>query len=94
MFSREEIDKFFSYRFNDQKIDIVSEKKFGFDFIYKMSQNELKILKKYLNNNLIKSFIRFNHLFIVSFIFFVRKFNKDLRFYVNYRALNVIIIKN
>ena len=52
------------------------------------------MLKKYLNNNFVKKFIRLNYSLVVSFIFFIRKFNKDLRFYVNYRAFNAIIIKN
>ena len=52
------------------------------------------MFKKYLNNNFIKKFIRLNHSLVVSFILFTRKSNKDLRFYVNYRVFNVIIIKN
>ena len=52
------------------------------------------MLKKYLNDNFIKEFIRSNHSLAASFIFFIRKSNEDLRFCVNYRALNAIIIKN
>ena len=52
------------------------------------------MLKKYLNNNLVKKFIYLNHSFVALFVFFVRKFNEDLRFCVNYRVFNVIIIKN
>ena len=52
------------------------------------------MLKKYLKNNLIKRFIRASSLSIVSLVLFVKKLRKDLRFYVNYRDLNVIIIKN
>ena len=94
MFSREKIDKLFSYRFNDYKIDIMLEKKLDFDFIYEMLQDKLKILKKYLNNNFIKKFIYLSYSFIALFVFFARKFNKDLYLCVNYRVFNVIIIKN
>ena len=52
------------------------------------------MLKKYLNDNFIKKFIRLNHSLVALFVFFIWKFNKDLRFCVNYRALNAIIIKN
>ena len=52
------------------------------------------MLKKYLNDNFVKKFIRLNHSFVVSLVFFARKFNKDLHFCVNYRVFNVIIIKN
>ena len=52
------------------------------------------MLKKCLNNNLVKKFIRLSYSLVALFVFFIRKFNKDLYFCVNYRALNVIIIKN
>ena len=52
------------------------------------------MFKKYLNDNFIKRFIRLNYSFVASLVFFIRKFNEDLRLCVNYRALNVIIIKN
>ena len=94
MFFREKIDKFLSYRFNDYKINIIFEKKFNFNFIYEMSQNKFKIFKKYLNDNFIKEFIRSSHSPVVSFVFFIRKFNEGLHFCVNHRALNAIIIKN
>ena len=52
------------------------------------------MFKKYLNDNLIKEFIRLNYSFVASFVFFARKFNEDLYLCVNYRILNAIIIKN
>ena len=52
------------------------------------------MFKKYLNNNLVKKFIRLNYSFAASLVLFIRKSNKDLYFYVNYRAFNIIIIKN
>ena len=52
------------------------------------------MFKKYLDNNLVKKFIRSNHSFAVLFVFFILKINEGLRFCVNYRALNAIIIKN
>ena len=69
MFFREKVDKLLSHRFNNHKIDIMPEKKPDFGFIYEISQNKFKIFKKYLNNNLIKEFIRLNHSFIVSLVF-------------------------
>ena len=94
VFFRKKVDKFLSHQLSDYKIDIIFKKKPGFDFIYGMLQNELKVFKKYLNNNLIKEFIRLNHSLAASFILFIRKFNEDLRLCVNYRVLNAIIIKN
>ena len=41
-----------------------------------------------------KGYIKFNISFYIVFVFIVKKFNKELRFYVDYRALNVFIIFN
>lgn len=41
-----------------------------------------------------KKYIRFNTLFYITFILIIKKFNKDLRIYVNYKTLNVITIRN
>ena len=70
------------------------EKEPDFYFIYKISQNKFKMFKKYLNNNFIKGFIRLSYSLVVLFVFLIQKLNKDLRFYVNYRVFNIIIIKN
>ena len=94
MFSREKIDKLFSHRFNNHKINILFEKKSAFDFIYEISQNKFKVFKKYLNNNLIEELFRSSYSFVILSFFFIRKFNEDLRFYIKYRVFNAIIIKN
>jgi hypothetical protein len=59
-----------------------------------MSQNELKVLRKYLNNNLLKGFIRAYSSPIASPVIFIKKLGGSLRFYVNYRGLNAITIKS
>ena len=94
MFFYIKINKFSFYHLSDYKIPLIFDKKSNFDLIYDIFQNELKILKKYFNNNLIKKFIRLNFFSITLFILFTRKLNEKLYFYINYRALNVIIIKN
>ena len=94
MFFYTKIDKFSSHYFNNYKILLMLDKKSSFDLIYNIFQNEFKILKKYFDNNLIKKFTRLNFFLIVSLVFFTRKFNEKFHFYINYRALNVIIIKN
>jgi len=58
-------------------------------FIYKL----LKI-KKNLKKNLKKRFISVNNASFVSLILFAIKFNKELRFCVNYRKLNALIKRN
>ncbi len=59
-----------------------------------MSFYKLQKIKKYLNENLFKSFIILSKAFYSLSILFVLKVNEDLRFCVNYRKLNVIIKRN
>ena len=59
-----------------------------------MSRKQAFIIKKYIDEMLDKDYIKFNISFYAAFIFIVKKFNKELRFYVNYRALNALIIFN
>jgi hypothetical protein len=67
---------------------------FPYKFIYKLSENELKILKKYLNKNLEKKYIQYFINSAETFILFILKKNGNLRLYVNYTNLNKITIKN
>jgi hypothetical protein len=66
----------------------------SYRFIYKLSENELKILKKYLNENLERGYIQY---FInpagVPILFILKK-DGSFRLYVDYKDLNKIIIKN
>ena len=59
-----------------------------------MSKANLKILKEYINKNLIKGFIRLLTLLIRSPILFILKKDSKKRLYINYRKLNVIIVKD
>jgi hypothetical protein len=64
------------------------------DLIYNLSLIELKILKSYIENNLIKDFIIFNVFFLSVLILFIKKKDDELRLCVDYKSLNVVIIKN
>ena len=59
-----------------------------------MSENKLQKIKKYLEKNLKKEFISFSLIFYALSVLFVVKSNKSLRFYVNYRKLNVVTKQN
>jgi hypothetical protein len=54
----------------------------------------LKILKKYLNENLEREYIQYFISPVGAFILFILKKDGSLRLYVNYRDLNKIIVKN
>jgi hypothetical protein len=70
--------------------DIIS----SYNFIYKLSENELKILKDYLNKNLEKGYIQHFINPADAPILFIFKKDGGLRLYVDYRDYNKITIKN
>ena len=59
-----------------------------------MSREELLVLKKYLDDNLAKGFIRPSNSAAASPVLFVRKPGGGLRFCVDYRGLNALTVKN
>jgi hypothetical protein len=67
---------------------------FPHNFIYKLLENELKILRDYLDKNLEREYIqRFINLAGAPILFVFKK-DEELRLYVNYRGFNKITIKN
>jgi len=59
-----------------------------------MTREELEAVKKYVDKHLAKGFIRYSTSLLVSPVILVKKPRGGLRFYINYRALNAITIKN
>jgi capsule polysaccharide modification protein KpsS len=59
-----------------------------------LSEKELQVLRKYINENLKKGYIRPSTLSARYPILFVLKLNEKLRIYIDYRQLNAITIKN
>jgi len=94
VFSRELTNILSERRLYDHKIQLQKNKTSIFEPLYDMSQDELRILKKYLKNNLIKDFIQVSSFLAISSILFVKKSSEELRFCVNYRSLNVMTVKN
>ena len=60
--------------------------------LYSMSQDKLKVSKKYLKENLSKGFIRASFSLIASLVLFIYKPEGDLRFCVDYKQLNAMTI--
>jgi len=94
VFSRELADILSEQRLYDHKIQLQKGKTSIFESLYDMSQDKLRVLKKYLKDNLVKGFIQVSSFFAVSSILFVKKSSEGLRFCVNYRGLNVMTVKN
>ena len=78
---------------SDYVIDLKKSKTFFYKFIYSLSKKELKIFRQYIEKHLITDFIRFFIFQVDASILFVKKSNDDLRLCVNYRNLNLLIIK-
>ena len=59
-----------------------------------MSKDKLLVIKKYINKHLNKGFICPNILLAAAPILFTKKLGGGIQFYINYKGLNAIIIKN
>lgn len=78
----------------DHEIRLEEGKKPTFGPIYQLSENELKVLKEYIETNLRKGFIRPSESPAGYPILFAPKKDGKLRLCVDYRQLNNITIKN
>ena len=61
---------------------------------YLISKNEFLVIKKYINKHLNKGFICFNIFLAATPILLIKKLGGGIRFCINYKGLNAIIIKN
>ena len=61
---------------------------------YLISKDELLVIKKYINKHFNKGFIYFSISLAATSIFLIKKPGGGIQFCINYRGLNVIIIKN
>ena len=78
----------------DHKIPLEDRKKPTHSPIYALSAKELEALRDYLDENLVKGFIRPSTSLAGYPILFVPKKDGKLRLCVNYRRLNAITVKN
>ena len=93
MFSEENADLLSAHKVSDHAIDL-NEKKLLYDLLYNLFNTELEILRDYLENVLVKNWIRHSVSSAETLILFVLKKDKRLQLYIDYRELNQIIIKN
>ena len=83
-----------NHEFDDHAINLKENKKSSYDLIYSLFENELTVLRVYFDKHLKNEFIKFSFFSIEVSILFVKKKNEILRLCVNYRDLNLLIIKN
>ena len=94
VFSRAEADKLPEHRPYDLKIKLEPGKQPPFGPLYGMSRDELKCLRKYLDEHLAKGFIRASTSPVAAPVLFAKKPGGGLRFCIDYRGLNAITVKN
>jgi hypothetical protein len=94
VFDQQEADKLPPYKEYDHKIKLLSGKLLPAGPLYNILEDELLVLRKFLEKNLSKGFIRASLSPIVSLVLFAKKPGRRFCFCVDYRALNTIIIKN
>ena len=85
---------FFEYKNEDHVIDLMSDAKSSYESLYTFFEIELDVLKDYLLKNLILNRIREFTNRASALMLFVFKKNNNLRFCVDYKGLNALIIKN
>ena len=61
---------------------------------YLISKDELLVIKKYIDKHLDKGFIYPSISLAAAPILLTKKLGGGIQFYINYRGLNTIIIKN
>jgi hypothetical protein len=61
---------------------------------YLISKDELLVVKKYINKHLNKGFIHPSTSLVAAPIFLTKKLEGGIRFCIDYRGLNAIIIRN
>ncbi len=75
-------------------IDLMKNKIFCIKFIYKMTWDELAVIRDYLNSMLKKKWIHSSSNSAKASVLFVKKLNESLCLCMNYHDLNEITVKN
>ena len=97
VFNKSQTNILSSYRFYDYKLKFVKRANKNALFksrIYSILDHKFEQVKKYLNEHLKKEFIVSSYASFASLVLFIKKLNKELRFYIDYRKLNIIIKRN
>ncbi len=92
VFLTESADKLFLHEDHDHAIEITAES--SYESLYNLSNTELTTLRQYLNNVLVKEWIKHFISSTNTFILFIFKKNDSFYLCMNYRDLNKITVKN
>ena len=84
----------FEYENKNHVIDLILDAKSLYKLLYMLFKIEFDLLKNYLLKNLILNCIRKFMNRANALMLFIFKKSESFRFYVNYKELNALIIKN
>ena len=93
-FLKKASDKLPPNRKFDHRITLLEDPDTKYSPLYKMSTPELEEVRRYILKNIDKGFIILSNSPFASLILFIKKKDGSLRFYVDYRRLNVISKKD
>ena len=97
MASKAKSDKLLPYRLYDHQIELenrASTSDLKFYLLYCILAEELEVVKKYLVENLDKGFIEPSQVPFVAPVLFIKKPDRSLRFYIDYKKLNLLTKKD
>jgi len=94
VFSKKEADKLPPHRLTDCKIVLEKDASLHYGPIYPLSEEENKVLKEYIEENLKKGFIRPSESPAGYPVLFQKKKDGSLRLCVDYKKLNAVTIRN
>ena len=93
-FDLKNAEMFFTHENKNYVIDLKFKKELLYDSFYALSKKKFQVLRNYLLENFALNHIRESFNFVKTSMLFIFKKNDSLRLCVNYRDLNVVIIKN
>ncbi len=94
IFFKKNVDILSLHWVDDHVIHLKEDAQFSVFALYDMSRDKILELRRYLNENLSKDFIQVSHFQMIVSVLFIKKFEEELCFCVNYRDLNTITVKN
>lgn len=94
VFFKQETNMLSQHESHDHAIYFKKDVQLSSSVFYNINYNEATELRRYLNENFNKRFIRVSRFKIAASVLFIKKFDKGFRFCVDYRSLNVVIVKN
>lgn len=77
---------------NKHVINLINSQQISYKLIYSLSFVELEILKIYIEINLANDFIMPSKSLAGTSILFIKKLNKNLQLYIDYKGLNNLTI--